>query len=316
MGDLEFDLRVDEQNASVRIDQYLHRYFTAPEKEDEEGFPAFSRSRLQKFIKEQNVLVNRIPVKQNYIVRPHDVIHVRIPEQGDNEVIADPEEMDLEIVYSDPDLVLINKPEGLVVHPAAGHSRHTLVNGLLHLFPELKQNTRLYRMGIVHRLDKDTSGLILVTKNERTQQSIMVQFRDRTIKKEYTAIVEGLIKEKQGEINLPIGRSPRDRKKMAVRKEGGREALTRYSVIRYLSNCTFVRLVPHTGRTHQLRVHMQYIKHPVIGDEIYSSLKKGSPGLMLCARKIRFYHPGLKKEMEFEIELPGRFLEILNKGEY
>ena len=307
-------IKIAPDASGLRIDNFLCDYIKQEMMPVDSGL-VLSRTKIQKFILDGSILVNSKHVKPSYSIYEKDTIALNIPKESGEQIKIEKEKIDFEIIHDDKDLVVISKPAGLVVHPAHGHHSHTLLNGLLYKFPELEKNTNLSRMGLVHRLDKDTSGLLIITKNEIAQQHILAQFKERTIRKEYAAIVIGKLSDESGEIRVNIGRHPKNRKKMAVLKTGGKESLTRYEVIKYLKNATYVRLIPHTGRTHQLRVHMHYLKHPVAGDEIYSGKKTCHyPGLMLHAKKIGFIHPRTHKPMEFETGLPDRFKVILNKG--
>ncbi len=310
------NIEVDSRSAGRRIDHFLNNYIQKGGLAAEDIDVVFSRTTIQKFIKDGNILVNDVLVKQSYITREGDILALNIPVEYGSRLDVIPERIYMPIVYNDRDLVVINKPMGLVVHPAHGHYSHTLINGLLYLFPELIKNTNLYRMGLVHRLDKDTSGLIIITKNEMAQQYIAAQFKQRTIKKEYVAIVSGRMEKDEDEIYTRIGRNPINRQRMTVLITNGKEAVTRYQVLKYLQSGTFVRLLPLTGRMHQLRVHMRYLHHPVIGDNFYAGKKTEFHflGMMLHARKIRFNHPRTNKEIEFETALPERFQILLEKG--
>ena len=313
----QFKIIIDSNISGKRIDNFLSNYMEEEKINFKDLKMVFSRTRIQKFVNEGNILVNDQTVKPSYIVQKKDVIDLKIPMEFGEKVEIKPEHIYFNIVYNDKDLAVINKPAGLVVHPAHGHHNHTLLNGLLYLFPELKKNTNLSRMGMVHRLDKDTSGLLIITKNEVAQHHIIMQYKERTVKKEYAAIVYGKLSNEEGEIETRIGRNPVDRKKMAVLITNGKESITKYKIIKYLSNGTYLKLMPHTGRTHQLRVHMNYIKHPVVGDDIYAGKRKNpnSLGLMLHAKRIKFIHPKTNNAMEFETALPDRFQIILQKGE-
>ncbi len=313
---LKSKIIIDEHSSGERIDHFLFEYFSQNEEEFKKYNIVFSRTRIQKFIYDGNILINEILVKQSYIIKQGDVVELNIPVEYGEKLEIKAEKIYFEIIYNDKDLVVINKPAGLVVHPAQGHQEHTLINGILFLFPELRKNTNLDRMGIVHRLDKDTSGLLIITKNETAQQNIIMQFKQRKVKKEYNAIVYGEIRG-NGEIDTRIGRNPLNRKRMSVLLTDGKEALTRYKVLRIFKNAALMQLMPFTGRTHQLRVHMHYIKHPIIGDTLYSKNKSRyhQLGLMLCAKKIKFKHPRTEADMEFEINLPDIFQIILHKGE-
>jgi len=312
-----YNITVNQKSAGKRIDHFLTYCAEQGEINYDDLGMVLSRTRIQKFIHDGNILVNDITVKQSYMTRDGDRISLKIPVMVSQKLKAHPERIYFEIVYNDKDIAVINKPAGLVVHPAYGHKDHTLLNGLLYTFPELKKNTNLSRTGMVHRLDRNTSGLLIITKNEPAQYNIIMQFKTRTIQKEYAAIVMGKIMKEEGEIHTRIGRNPMNRKRMTVLITGGKESYTKYKVIEYLNGGTFVKLVPHTGRTHQLRVHMSYIHHPVIGDHIYARKRSKYHylGLILHSKKIQFIHPRTNKPMEFDSDLPERFQIILQKGE-
>lgn len=308
---------IDRNYTGKRIDHVCLQYFDESHKRGDDLSFLVSRTKIQKFIQSGNILVNDVPVKQSYVVKKGDTIYFHIPWEHGEKLDIQKEKIYFEVLYNDNDLVVLNKPQGLVVHPAYGHKEHTLVNALMYIFPDLIKNTNLERMGIVHRLDKDTSGVMIVTKNETAQQNLIDQFKNRMVKKEYVAIVHGIVKQEKGEINTRIGRNPLHRKRMAVLITDGKVAVTEYKVKEILRNATLMRLMPYTGRTHQLRVHMHYINHPIVGDDIYSR-QRGSfarLGLMLCARKIKFNHPRTNTMMEFEVKIPERFQIILKKGE-
>ncbi len=305
---------VAEQDAHKRIDNFLFEHLSN-EMEDEFPEISISRNKVQKFVKQGYILVNEILVKQSYQLKPGDKIEIKIPIEFGKELEVKPEKIFFEIIYFDKDIIVINKPPGLVVHPSYGHYSHTLVNGILYYFPEMKKNTNLSRFGLVHRLDKDTSGILIIARNDMAQINLSMQFKLRKIEKEYIGIVKGNLKNYEGEISTRIGRNPLHRKKMTVLLTGGKEAFTSYKVIEYLKDFTYVKLYPHTGRTHQLRVHMNYLGHPIVGDAIYTRAKTefDALGLMLCAKKIKFCHPQDNREMNFEIDIPDRFEILLNK---
>ncbi len=313
----QYRIKVDHWSAGKRIDHFLSYYNEQGRINFNDFDIVLSRTKIQKFINDGHILVNDVIVKQSYNTCENDIISLKIPFESGTKSETEPERIYFSIVYNDKDLAVINKPAGLVVHPAYGHNDQTLLNGLLYMFPELRKNTNLYRMGMVHRLDKNTSGLLIITKNEMAQHDISMQFKTRTVKKEYAAIVNGILPNEEGEINTRIGRNPIHRKKMTVLIAGGKESLTKYKVIKFLHNGTFVKLTPYTGRTHQLRVHMNYIKHPVIGDYLYARRKTRyyHLGMMLHAKKIKFIHPRTNSAMEFDTGLPDRFQIILQKGE-
>lgn len=305
---------VSEDVPHQRLDSFLFNYLSD---EITVAYPeiSLSRSKIQKFIKEAYIMVNEVPVKRSYQLKGGDVIDIKIPLEFGKELDVNPEKLYFEIIYFDRDIIVINKPQGLVVHPAHGHYSHTLINGIIYYFPELKKNTNFARFGLVHRLDKDTSGLLVIARNDIAQINLSTQFKLRKVEKEYVAIVKGHLKNHSGEVSTRIGRNPIHRKKMAVLLTDGKEALTTYKVIEYLNNHTFVKLYPHTGRTHQLRVHMNYLGHPIVGDPIYSRNRTEFDrfGLMLCARRLKFYHPQDNRELNFEIDIPDRFKILLEK---
>ncbi len=315
----ERTITVKNRKKNTRLDHFLTNFFSAQTGDSEEITTEellFSRNRIQKFIDEGKILVNEIPVKQSYKVKNDDVIYIKIPLKFDNEFNIVPKDIFFEVIYFDKDIIVINKPDNLVVHPAYGHYTDTLVNGLIKIFPDLEDD-RLVRHGIVHRLDKDTSGLLIIARNSHSQNNLVLQFKQRIVKKKYIAITYGKLEKLEGVINTRIGRNPLERKKRSVLLTSGKESITYYRVMEYLRNATFVELSPHTGRTHQLRVHMAYLRHPILGDKIYSRGKSGFHrlGLMLCAKEISFNHPVTEQKMEFKIEIPERFKIILEKGE-
>ncbi len=282
-----------------------------------------TRSSLQKLIENGNVTVNGTVQKKNYKIRENDVISITLPEP---EVLdAEPEDIPLDIVYEDKYLLVVNKPKGMVVHPAAGNTSGTLVNALMyHCKDSLSSINGVIRPGIVHRIDKDTSGLLIVAKCNEAHLDLAEQIKIHSFDRIYNAIVAGNIKEDTGFIDAPIGRHPVDRKKMAVIKgssSGAREAKTHYQVLKRFGNYTYVELKLETGRTHQIRVHMSSIGHPVIGDPVYKSSfdkfekqnQKLLCGQCLHARIIGFTHPITHEKLYFDSGLPDYFREILDK---
>ena len=237
---------------------------------------------------------------------------IRLEEPETKTLELRPENIPLDIVYEDDDVIVINKPQGMVVHPAPGHDEHTLVNALLYHCP-LSTINGTFRPGIVHRIDKDTSGLLMVAKNDKAHRSLAKQLKDKTNIREYVALVHGRIAEDEGTINAPIGRSLKDRKKQAVVKDG-RNAVTHFKVLKRYRDYTFVKCILETGRTHQIRVHMKYIGHPLVGDPLYGPKKtiKGN-GQFLHAGKLGFVHPTTGKLLIFEAPLPKIFQECLEK---
>lgn len=253
-----FEIQEDQQ---MRLDKYLA-----------EQFPEQTRSYLQKLIKDGEVLVNGKSVKTGYQLSKGDEVSVNIPEPKELDVA--PQKMDLDIVYEDEDVILINKPKGMVVHPAPGHTTDTLVNGLLyHCKDNLSGINGVARPGIVHRIDRDTTGILIVCKNDMSHNSIAAQLKEHSINRRYRALVHGNLKENQGTVEGPIGRHPIDRKKMAINEKNGKPAVTHYTVLERFGNYTLIECVLETGRTHQIRVHMSSIGHPLVGDEVYGPAK-------------------------------------------
>ena len=237
-----------------------------------------SRSHIQKILKGGGVLVNGRPEKSSYRVAPGDQVELEVPEPEEPEILA--EEMDLDILYEDRDIILINKPKGMVVHPAAGHYSGTLVNGLMaHCREDLSGINGVLRPGIVHRIDMDTTGVLIACKNDFAHTSIAQQLKVHSITRKYYAIVHGVIREEEGTVNAPIGRHPTDRKKMSINTKNGREAVTHYRVLQRFEKFTYVECQLETGRTHQIRVHMASIHHPLLGDTVYGPAKCPVSGL-------------------------------------
>ena len=275
-----------------------------------------SRSALQEYFSDGNVLVNGKQQGKNYRLRFNDRLEVRIPEPVVYEAVA--ENIPLDIVYEDSDVIIVNKPKNMVVHPAAGNYSGTLVNALLHHCKDsLSGINGVLRPGIVHRIDKNTSGLLIVAKNDTAHRKIAEQIKDHIFTREYEAVVCGNIKENEGTVNQPIGRNPNDRKKMAVTAVNSKEAVTHFKVLQRFGQYTHIAVTLETGRTHQIRVHMAYINHPVAGDDVYGSDKLTSKlgGQCLHARKIGFVHPSSGEYMEFTSELPRYFSDFLTELE-
>lgn len=300
------NLRVDENSVNIRIDKYLT-----------DNVPDLTRSYLQKLIKEGSVLVNGENVKPNYKTIFNDEIVLNIPPQTELNII--PQDIHLNIFYEDSDVLIINKPQGMVVHPAAGHIKNTLVNAILyHCKDNLSNINGSLRPGIVHRIDKDTSGLLIICKNDEAHVNISQQLKKHTITRKYEAIVYNNIKEDEGIIDAPIGRHSINRQMMAINYKNGKEARTHYRVLERINNkYTHVELRLETGRTHQIRVHMASIHHPILGDETYGPKNKKLPvkllGQVLHARTIGFIHPTTNTYMEFTSNLPDYFQELLRK---
>ena len=286
-------------NDGIRIDKYLL------DKLD------ISRNKIQKLINDNNILVNGKSVKASYIVRVDDLIEFDFLYKEKIDIL--PEDIPLDIVYEDDDLLVVNKPSGMVVHPAVGNYSHTLVNALMYHCNNLSQVNGVIRPGIVHRIDADTSGLLLVAKNDIAHVDLAKQISEKSVKREYIALVDGVIKEDTATIDAPIGRDVKNRKKMCVTADNSKDAITNIRVIERYKNSTLITCSLLTGRTHQIRVHMNYIGHSVINDPVYGSKKLVDPlfGQMLHARKIGFVHPRTHEYMEFSCEPPEKFLDIL-----
>ena len=288
---------VVEEN-SERIDVYLSKKLEV------------SRSKVSKML-ENSILVNGNKVKNSYVVKENDVI--QISEYVEEEMTALPEKMDLDIVYEDDDVIVVNKPNGMVVHPAIGNIKHTLVNGLLYHSNELSKVNGEFRPGIVHRIDAYTTGLLMVAKNDFAHEFLSKQLSEQKAHRKYIALVWGVIKEDTATIDAPIGRDLKDRKKMDV-VSGGKQAVTQLKVLERYKNATLVELTLETGRTHQIRVHMNYISHPVVNDPVYGKRKIiDESGQCLHAKTLGFIHPKTNEYMEFTSELPDCFINILNK---
>lgn len=271
-----------------------------------------SRNYIQNLIREERVLVNGRLKKANYIVQETDIVEINYPQPRDLEV--KPEKLDLEIIYEDDDLLVVNKPQGMVVHPAPGAWSGTLVNALLYHCKSLSGINGIIRPGIVHRIDKDTSGLLVIAKNDAAHHSLALQIRDHTVDRRYRAVVHGILSEPSGTINAPIGRDPKDRKKMAVVFRNSKEAVTHYRIIRRFLQFTEITAVLETGRTHQIRVHMAYLKHPVMGDPLYGPKSNpfGIQRQVLHAETLGFVHPRTGEKLEFSAQPPESYREIIN----
>ena len=294
---------VNENQANMRLDKILVSFMQGK-----------SRSYIAKLIDEGNCLVNDVVAKASLKLKAGDIIKIDVPEDKPLEVKA--EDIPLDIVYEDKDILIINKEQGIVVHPSNGHWEHTLVNAILHHCNDLSGINGVIRPGIVHRIDKDTSGLICVAKNDNAHKFLAEQLKDHTMARDYIALVRGVIQENNGTIDMPIGRDKNNRQKMAVTKDNSKNAVTHFKVLKRFSNNTLIECKLVTGRTHQIRVHMSYIGYPVEGDPLYGSRtydKLYSGGQLLTAYKLRLIHPTSKKEMEFQIELPTYFKEIIDK---
>lgn len=290
---------VEINDSGKRIDKYLN--------ENTE----YTRSKIQKMIENGNVLVNNTQVKDSYKVKENDTITIAALEEVTDIL---PENILLDIYYEDNDLIVVNKPSGMVVHPAPGNYTGTLVNALIHHTNELSTINTNVRPGIVHRIDADTSGLLLVAKNDKAHNILAEAIQKKEVTREYIALVEGIIKEDTATIDAPIGRDKNNRKKMTVTSENSKDAITHIRVLERYNNSTLIRCKLETGRTHQIRVHLSYIGHPIVNDPVYGKKKLIDEdfGQMLHAEKLGFVHPTTKEYMEFTSPLPDRFNEILN----
>ena len=276
--------------------------------------PGLTRSAAQRLLEEGAVTRNGQPVKKNYKAAEGDVLAVALPDPEPAEAV--PQDIPLDVVYEDDDVIVVNKPVGLVVHPAAGHPDGTLVNALLyHCGKSLSGINGALRPGIVHRIDRDTSGLIIAAKNDAAHQALAAQLADHSLYREYEAVCVGVLREDAGTVDAPIGRNPADRKKMAVDRKNGRPAVTHWSVLARYSGHTHIRCRLETGRTHQIRVHLASIGHPLLGDTVYGA-KRPVPGLAgqcLHARRLSFVHPRTGERLTLECPLPPWFEEVLTK---
>ena len=296
---------IDEEQAGIRIDKYLA-----------ETMPDLSRSYIQKLIKDGQVTVNQVPQKANYKIVVGDCLTVEEPELKEPDIV--PENIALDILYEDKDLLIVNKPKGMVVHPSAGHYSGTLVNALMFYCKEdLSGINGVMRPGIVHRIDMDTTGSLIVCKNDFTHNHIAEQLKVHSINRVYHAIVHGVIKEDGGTVNAPIGRHPIERKKMSINHQNGKEAVTHYKVLKRFSNYTYIECKLETGRTHQIRVHMASIQHPLLGDVVYGPQKTSHKlqGQTLHAKTIGIIHPRTGEYLEIDAPLPEYFEELLQQLE-
>ncbi len=291
---------VSEESEKVRIDSFLSKI----EELD------ISRAKVQKLIDNNLIFVNGKNVKSSYKVQTSD--EIEIGELEETTYIL-PEDIKLDIVYEDDDVIVVNKPSGMVVHPAPGNYSGTLVNALLYHSKNLSKVNGEFRPGIVHRIDKDTSGLLLVAKNDKAHSSLAQQLKNKTINRRYVALVDGIINHDTGTIDAPIGRDTKDRKKMMVTSDNAKDAITHFKVLERYKNSTLIECKLETGRTHQIRVHMNYIGHPVINDPVYNKKKSDEYGQLLHAKIIGFVHPTTNEYLEFNSELPKEFIERLEK---
>lgn len=295
----DFEYVVKHSDELIRIDKFISNI--AKE---------LSRSLIQKLLSEGHILVNGSVVKSSYKVKKNDLIEIDKIDVFDYTIV--PKEMSLDIVYEDDDLLVVNKPSGLVVHPAPGHYDDTLINGLMFYINSLSDINGELRPGIVHRIDKDTSGLLMVAKTNYAHNILADELKHKKTKREYIALVEGVIKNKRGKINAPIARDTKNRLKMAVLSRG-KTAVTHFEVLETFKDMTLIKCILETGRTHQIRVHMSYIGHPLVGDYIYGNAKNNEFGQFLHAKTLGFTHPRTNEYMEFDSELPLEFKEKLNE---
>ncbi len=298
-----YEFLAGEENKDLRLDVFL-----------KQNIEEISRTYIQKLIKDGYANVNGTVPKTNYKVNSGDKVCLNVPETEEPDIVA--QEMPLDIVYEDDDVILINKPKGMVVHPAAGHYTGTLVNGLIHHCKDnLSGINGVLRPGIVHRIDMDTTGILIACKNDVAHQKISEQLKEHSITRCYRALVYGVIKEDEGVVNAPIGRHPIDRKKMAINLKNGKNAITHYRVLERFREYTYIECELETGRTHQIRVHMASLHHPLVGDQVYGPEKNPFhlQGQCLHAMVLGFVHPRTHEYMEFCADLPQYFSELLKK---
>ena len=284
-------LVIEQDAEETRIDSYLSKETN------------FSRTQIQKLIDSGNILVNNNTIKKKYELQANDEVIINYEEKEEINDIK-PKKMDLDIVYEDNDLIVINKQKGLVVHPGAGNYDNTLVNGILYHTSQLSDINGYIRPGIVHRIDKDTSGLLVVCKNNNAHKSIAFQLQDKTCYRKYICVVEGTITNDEGIIDAPIGRDSHNRQKMCVTDKNSKDAITNFKVLDRFSNYTLIECELKTGRTHQIRVHMSYIKHPVVNDLKYNNKQIDTTGQYLHAYYLSFVHPTTNKRVEYTAEVP------------
>lgn len=294
------EIKVTEENQNKRIDQFLVEQLQ------------LSRSKIAKMIQNNQVLVNGKKTKNSYLLKMDDMIQTE--EYQEEPMNLTPENMNLDIVYEDNDVIVVNKENGIVVHPAVGNPSHTLVNGLLYHSKELSSLNGEFRPGIVHRIDAYTTGLLMVAKNNKAHEILAKQLEEKKTTRKYIALVWGVIKEDTGTIDAPIGRDLKDRKKMAVTDVNAKDAITHFKVLERYQEATLIELQLETGRTHQIRVHMNYIGHPVVNDPVYGKKKLiDETGQCLHAKELGFIHPTTGEYMEFEAPLPECFINILDQ---
>lgn len=297
-----YNFIAEPSDCGMRIDKWLAS-------QDEVDL---TRSAIVRLIESGSVKVNSNPVKKSTALSSGDEITVEVPEPEELEIL--PQNIPIEVVYEDSDLAVINKPQGMVVHPAPGNSDGTLVNALLYRFKgSLSGINGVIRPGIVHRIDKNTAGLLVIAKNDFSHRALAALIKDHDFTREYEAICTGYFKEESGTVDAPIGRNPKDRKKMCVTYENSRSAITHYQVLEQLRGYSYVRFTLETGRTHQIRVHSAYIGHPILGDDLYGKPYNGCKGQCLYAKRLGFRHPRSGEYIEFSIPPPDFFTELLVK---
>ncbi len=308
MGDGMNDI-IEDENINIQVEhggERIDRFLSG-------NLEGLSRSYIQKLLRDGNIEVNGSPVKANYKAAPGDEICVKIPEPEIPEIL--PENIPLDILYEDADILVVNKPKGMVVHPAPGHYEHTLVNAVMyHCRDRLSGINGVMRPGIVHRIDMDTTGSLLICKNDRAHQILAEELKEHSITRRYHAVVYGNLKEDSGTVNAPVGRHPTDRKKMSTRSANGRHAVTHYRVLERFGSYTYIECELETGRTHQIRVHMAGISHPILGDNVYGPSKCPFKlqGQTLHAKILGIRHPTTGKYMEFDAPLPDYFSDLLD----
>lgn len=291
-------MKIVVEESNIRIDKFLSLNTD------------YSRSKMQKLIKDGNVLVNGDVVSSSYVVKLDDVIEILDMES--EEILLEPEKMDIDIVYEDEYLAIINKKSGVVVHPAVGNFSHTLVNGLMYHFNSISKTSSI-RPGIVHRLDKDTSGLMVVAKNDLVHEKLSNMIKNKEVERCYLALVWGVLMHDKGTIDAPIGRDINNRQKYAVTNVNSKDSITHFMVLERFKDVTLISCKLDTGRTHQIRVHMDYIKHPIVNDPVYGNRKLFNDfGQMLHSKSIKFIHPITGKKLYYEVDAPKEFYEILD----
>ncbi|AIQ48702.1 pseudouridine synthase [Paenibacillus sp. FSL R7-0273] len=291
---------VAAENAKERIDKYITEAW------EEE----ISRSQVQLWITNGHVSVNGAPVKANYKLSAGDIVAISVPEPEVTDLV--PEDIPLDVVYEDSDVIVINKPRGMVVHPAAGHPSGTLVNALMYHCKDLSGINGEIRPGIVHRIDKDTSGLIMSAKNDASHASLAAQLKEHSVTRRYIAVVHGNVSHDKGTVDAPIGRDPHDRKLYTVTEKNSKKSVTHFTVLERLGDCTLLELQLETGRTHQIRVHMKFIGHPLVGDPVYGRSKGITMnGQALHAAKLGFVHPSTGEYMEYSRPIPADMEDLL-----